>query len=155
MTIQHIDHATIVFERTLAAAPAEVFAAWSSREALLDWSAPGDGWEMAYQVFEFRAGHTDVLTFGPSGAKPYVNTVHYHAIRTDQFILSSSTVSHENGMLFAGTVLLELAPAANGTDLRLTESGFYFDGDSPEGHKEGWGAMLEGLVAYLGRTAAA
>ena len=155
MTIPPIDHATIVFERSLEAAPEDVFAAWSGREALLDWSAPGDGWDMAYRAFEFRTGHTDVLTFGPAGAAPYVNEVHYHAIRADTFILYSSTVSHENGLLFAGTVLLELTPAAGGTDLRVTETGFYVDGDSPEGHKEGWAAMLDGLAAYLGRPAAA
>ncbi|URK87110.1 SRPBCC domain-containing protein [Rhizobium sp. RCAM05350] len=85
----------------------------------------------------------------PVGAEPYVNTVHYHAIRADQDIVYSSTVSHENGLLFAGTVLLELVQTASGTDFRLTATGFYFDGDSPEGHKEGWAAMLNGLTAYL------
>lgn len=153
MMIPHIDHATIVLERSLTATPSEVFAAWSNREALLEWSAPGDGWEMAYRAFDFRVGHTDVLTFGPVGAEPYVNTVHYHAIRADQHIVYSSTVSHENGVLFAGTVLLELVQTASGTDFRLTETGFYFDGDSPEGHKEGWAAILDGLTVYLARTA--
>ncbi len=154
MIMPDIDHATIVLERSLAAAPSEVFAAWSSREALLDWSAPGDGWDMAYRAFDFRVGHTDILTFGPVGAEPYVNTVHYHAIRADQFIVYSSTVSHETGLLFAGMVLLELVQTASGTDFRLTETGFYLEGDSPEGHKEGWAAMLDGLTAYLARRAA-
>ncbi|MDW5314958.1 SRPBCC domain-containing protein [Rhizobium sp. PL01] len=151
MKMPNIDHATIVLERSLAAAPSEVFAAWSDREALLDWSAPGNGWDMVYRAFDFRVGHTDVLTFGPIGAEPYINSVHYHAIRADQFIVYSSTVSHENGLLFTGTVLLELVETVSGTDFRLTETGFYFDGDSPEGHKEGWAAMLDGLAAYLAR----
>ncbi len=155
MTIQHIDHATIVLERSFAATPAAVFAAWSAREALLDWSAPGEGWDMAYKAFDFRVGHTDVLTFGPTGAQPYVNTVQYHAIGADRYILYASTVSHDSGLLFAGTVLLELAQTAGGTDFRLTETGFYFDGDSPEGHKEGWAAMLDGLTVYLARASSA
>ncbi|WP_457579920.1 hypothetical protein [Ensifer canadensis] len=41
MSNPKVEHATIVVERTYAAPPHQVFAAWSNREALATWSAPG------------------------------------------------------------------------------------------------------------------
>jgi uncharacterized protein YndB with AHSA1/START domain len=149
MNASNIHHTTLVFERSFATSPAEVFAAWTSRDALLDWSAPGEGWDMTYRAFDFRVGHTDICAFGLSGEEPYINTVQYHAIRLDQYFVYASTISHRDVLLFAGTVSVVFSVADGGTTLTLTEAGVYFDGDSPEGHQEGWDAMLNGLTAYL------
>ena len=47
MTERSVQHATIVVERTYAASPARVFAAWSDKDALLRWGNPGETWFMA------------------------------------------------------------------------------------------------------------
>ena len=45
MTERSVEHSTIVIERNYDASPARVFAAWSTKEALLRWASPGEGWK--------------------------------------------------------------------------------------------------------------
>ncbi|MHC1550706.1 SRPBCC domain-containing protein [Phyllobacterium sp. K27] len=145
-----IRHATLNIERRIAASIKKVFAAWSRKDAVLDWSAPGDGWEMSNSDFDFRAGHRDICTFGPIGATPYVNTVHYEEIKQDNRILYSATISHDGILIFVGVVAVTFKATGYDTLLQLTETGFYLgDADTPEGHEAGWSAMLENLANYV------
>lgn len=148
-----IQHGTVTLERIYAAALAQVFAALSTKEALLDWGAPSDGWTFDYDRFDVRIGHTDVARFGPVGGEPYVNGTTYLAIEPNRRIVSASTLVHEGKLIFAGILTMELEPAGNGTLLRLNETGAYLDGaDEPEGHEAGWTEMLDGLGAWLKRN---
>lgn len=145
-----IDHATITAERRIKAHVKHVFAAWADKDAIMQWSAPEEGWEMSYDEFGFRAGHTDICSFGVIGAEPYVNTVRYEDIRTDERIVYTATISHAGALIFVGTVIITFHDKDDETLLQFTEAGFYFDGaDTPEGHKSGWEAMLDGLAAYV------
>ncbi len=152
MNMSKAEHATIVIERTYEALPDQVFAAWSSREALATWSAPGDGWELAWRAFDFKVGHTDVCTFGAIDAEPYVNTTRYEEIVPNQRIVYASTISYLGELIFAGVVTVEFLSIGDATRLVMTENGVYLDGsDSPLGHEDGWAMMLDSLGDYLKR----
>ncbi|OOG71308.1 hypothetical protein B0E45_11535 [Sinorhizobium sp. A49] len=152
MNMSKAEHATVVVERTYAAPPHQVFAAWSSREALAAWSAPGDGWQMAWRAFDFAVGHTDICTFGAIDAEPYVNTTRYEEIKANQRIVYASTISHLGDLIFAGVVTVEFSVVGDATRLVMTENGVYLDGsDSPLGHEDGWAVMLDSLGDYLKR----
>ena len=60
MTERSTKHSTIVLERTYDTSPARVFAAWSNPDALLRWGSPSEGWDVAYERFDFRTGGSDV-----------------------------------------------------------------------------------------------
>ncbi|MGF6174445.1 SRPBCC domain-containing protein [Ensifer sp. 4252] len=152
MNVPKVEHATVVVERTYAALPHQVFAAWSNREALAIWSAPGDGWELAWRAFDFTVGHADICTFGAIDAEPYVNTTRYEEIRASQRIVYASTISHLGTLIFAGVVTVEFSAVGDKTRLVMTESGAYLDGShSPLGHGDGWAMMLDSLGDYLKR----
>lgn len=150
----HIVHETLEFERMLDASATDVFAAFASKQALLDWSDPGEGWDMRYDVFDFRVSHTDVASFGVIGQPPYTSTTHYLAINSGTRIIYASTLTHKGKLTFVGTVTVELQPlGAAVTQLRLVEAGAYIDGaDGPEGHRDGWNFMLDNLAKYLKRA---
>lgn len=152
MNMSKAEHATIVIERTYTALPDQVFAAWSNREALAIWSAPGDGWELACRAFDFKVGHTGVCTFGAIDAEPYVNTTRYEEIMPNQRIVYASTISYLGAPIFVGVVTVEFLGVGDATRLVMTENGVYLDGsDSPLGHEDGWAMMLDSLGDYLKR----
>lgn len=148
-----IEHGTVALDRVYAAPIAQVFAALSTKEALLEWSAPGGGWTFRYDRFDFRVGHTDVAQFGPVGGELYINETTYLAIEPAARIVSASTIAHSSALIFAGILTVELETAGNGTLLRLHEIGAYLDqGDGREGHEVGWIEMLNALGVWLKRN---
>ncbi len=152
MKTSKAEHATVIVERTYAAPPHLVYAAWSDRDVLATWSAPGDGWELAWRAFDFTVGHTDICTFGAIDAEPYINTTRYEEIKPNQRIVYASTISYMGDLIFAGVVTVEFSAVDDATRVVMTESGVYLDGsDSALGHEDGWAAMLDSLGDYLKR----
>jgi len=144
--------ATLVFERDYPVSPDKVFAAFADPKAVLDWGSPGEGWEMRYDAADFSVGGTDLCRFGPVGEGSYVNAIRYEVIEPGRRIVQISTLSHKDMRTFVGVVAIEFTPTATGTRLKLTEIGVYVDGaDNPEGHEEGWSAMLDQLGGHLGK----
>lgn len=153
MTESTVHHATIELQHRYRASTAEVFAAWSRREALLDWGAPGDGWWLTYDRFDFRVGHTDVCRFGEDGGAEYVNAIRYEDLVPEHRIVYASTLSSGGKLGFVGVVTVELAGDHTGCVLSLTEQGVYLDGpDDADCHRAGWDDMLGKLGAYLARS---
>ena len=156
MTGRSVNHATFTLERTYDASPRQVFAAWSTPEALLRWGSPGEGWEVAYERFDFRPGGGDVSRFGPKGGEAYVNETQYMDIVPDARIVSAGTMTHGDKRLFAGLLTVEFHAKGAGCRLVMTEQGAFLDGhDLPENHEAGWNAMLDNLTEELKRDQAA
>jgi uncharacterized protein YndB with AHSA1/START domain len=127
-----------------------VFAAWSTEEAQLAWSDPGEGWEMNFDQFQFAVGETDVCRFGPIGGQQYLNENRYLEIEAGKRIVYSTSLSSEGWLIFAGTVAATFEETGDGTRMRLVEQGLYFDGrDDVAGHRSGWEGMLGALSQYL------
>lgn len=148
-----LPHAEVRLERLYPASSAAVFAAWSRRDALLDWGAPGPGWILEYDAFDFRVGHTDACRFGPEGGPPWVNRNRYEQIQQDRRIVYTSTLSREGVLGFAGLVTVEFEDVGTGCRMTLTEQGAYLDGeDDSAGHRAGWSDMLDALGRHLQRA---
>jgi uncharacterized protein YndB with AHSA1/START domain len=142
-----IAHATIVMERSYAASPARVFAAWADVEARKRWSAPAGTIRIEYEAADFREGGRDVSRCIEPGNADYVATVNYLDIRKDQRIVFAEDVTHGNTRVSAALISMELAPKADATRLALTLQIASFDGAAMEqGYQFGWSAALDNLA---------
>ena len=156
MTERSVEHATLVLERIYEASPARVFAAWASPEALMRWGLPGDGWQLAFDKFEFRVGGGEICRIGPPGGDTYLSETLYLDIVPDARIVFASTMTSGGKRLFAGLSTVELHPAGAGCRLVMTEQAAFLDGnDIPANHEAGWTKMLENLGEALRRDRAA
>lgn len=156
MTRRSVHPSTIVIERGYEAAPARVFSAWSSPEALMRWGLPGDDWEAAYERFDFREGGGVISRFGPKGGEVYVNETRYFEIVPNERIVSAGSMVSGGKRLFAGLLTVEFHAAGAGCRMVMTEQGVFLDGhDRPENHEAGWNQMLDQLGEELKRGKAA
>jgi len=157
MSERSVKHSTIVLERTYAASPKRVFAAWSDPEALKRWGNPGEGWTTSLDRFEFKVGGGETSSFGPAdGSEVYVNETRYLDIVQDARIVSAGSMTSAGNTIFAGMLTVELTSEGKGCRLVMTEQGAFLDGhDVPENHEAGWGSMLDNLAEEVeGRSAA-
>src|SRR5258707_2290030 len=67
MTERSVTHATFVIERSYAASPARVFAAWASPAAKGRWFGGPDEWEKSEHKLDFRVGGRESVSGGPPG----------------------------------------------------------------------------------------
>ena len=136
----------IELERTYVTAPSRVFAAWATADALLRWGAPGAGWDVTLEAFEFEVGGKQITSFTPGNGQVYVNRWRFHDIVPDTRIVSSGSMSIADNALFVGVLTVELEASGSGCLLRLIEQGVFLDGlDQRENHLDGWNSMLERL----------
>lgn len=146
MTEHSVKHGTFTLERTYAAAPAAVFAAWSDRDTKAKWFAADDD---RYSL-DFRVGGTESV-HGRAEAD-LVARSEYHDIVPDERIVYTTA-------LFAGTVLstvslttVQFAREGDGTRLVLTEQGTFLDDqERPEWREQGTGDWLDALGRQVGR----
>jgi uncharacterized protein YndB with AHSA1/START domain len=142
-----IAHATIVMDRTLNAAPARVFAAWSDVEARKRWSAPADNIRIEYEAADFREGGRDVSRCIEPGNADYVATVNYLDIRKDARIVFAEDVTHGNKRVSVALISVELTSEGAATHLALTLQIASFDEAGMEqGYQFGWSAALDNLA---------
>lgn len=140
-------HATLVIERTYAATPARVFAAWSDLEARKRWSAPADNIQIVYEAADFREGGVDVSRCIEPGNADYVARVHYIDIRPDQRILFAEDVTHGDTRVSAAMISVEISQVEAGARLLLTMQIVALDGsDMEQGYQFGWSAALDNLA---------
>jgi uncharacterized protein YndB with AHSA1/START domain len=157
MTQRSVEHSTIVLERTYDAAPARVFAAWSSEEALLRWACPGGGWGGGIDRLDFSVGGGERSWFRPHEGDTYVNETVYLDIVQDRRIVSAGVMTRGDTRIFVGLLTVEFdAIGDNRCRMTVTEYGAFLDGhDVPANHQAGWGKMLDNLAEEISRERAA
>jgi len=154
-------HASFVIERTYAAAPPRVFAAWRDPEAKRAWFAEGEGWEIQSYELDFREGGVEKSQFRfakddkTSGEKTTIgnDTVFNEIIDNERIIFTYAM--DRNGLRFSVSLAsVELTPAGAGTRLIFTEHGAYFDGgDSVKMREAGWDDLLRKLGDHFAKQA--
>jgi uncharacterized protein YndB with AHSA1/START domain len=147
MSEHSVTHATFVLERTYAAAPPRVFAAWADPVAKAEWMS---GSSASLHTLDFRVGGAEhISASGPNGAQ-YTYDAVIHDIVPDERIVVTE-VMHKDGTRIAVTMAtVELSAAEEGTRLLLTEQGAYFDGlDRPDWRETGIGQQLDALGLFL------
>jgi uncharacterized protein YndB with AHSA1/START domain len=148
-----VTHATFVIDRTYAARPAQVFAAFADAEIKARWSSCHDEWVRAES--DFRVGGIERGGGGDRDGPRWSNETLYHDIVPDQRIVFSYVMDRDGVRISASLTTIEFRPDGAGTRLVLTEMGAYFDGhDIPARREHGTREGLEALGAELARQAA-
>jgi uncharacterized protein YndB with AHSA1/START domain len=157
VTVRSAIHDTFSIERTYAAEPARVFAAFTSAEAKEAWGDTGDlgeaQGEAAVSEFDFRPGGRERFGFVNQGTE-YRYEALYYDIAEQQRILYAYEMYADGQRFSVSMVTIEFAGQGDGgTTLTWTEQGTYLDGiDGPEAprlREGGVTEMLGNLTGYV------
>jgi len=145
-----VSHDTFVIDRTYAAAPHRVFAAFADVDTKAQWwGDPND--KDTPQEIDFRVGgrETTVGT-APDGSVTFGYYALYQDIVQDERIVYSYDMILHGRRISVSVATLEFLPVAGGTRLIVTEQGVYLDGlDTVDARREGTESLMSALDAYL------
>ena len=150
MSQRSVSHGTFIIERTYAASPARVFAAWADPAAKAVWFVGPDGWKALRREIDFRIGGRERLTGAhPDGRVSDFDGV-YHDIVPDRRIVYSYGMHVDDKRISVSLATVELAPAGSGARLTFTEQAAFLDGfDGAAGREQGTGMLLDQLGRML------
>ena len=150
MTTEPVIHSTITIERSYAAAPQRVFAAWADPKTKRRWFAEGEAGEVEAYELDFRVGGSERASFRSAGGAVFHNDTVIHDIVPGQRIVFAYTMSAGDRRISASLGAVELRPSGSGTRLVYTEQAAFFAGaDGPKMREQGWRALLARLDARL------
>jgi uncharacterized protein YndB with AHSA1/START domain len=150
MSKRSVTHATFTIERSLAASPARVFAAFASLEAKQKWFAGPEEWSTPRWDMDFRPGGREVRSAGPKDGPMHSFEAVYWDIVPDQRIIYSFDLHLDELRISASLATIELRPEGKGTRLVFTEQAAFLDGYDDAGSRErGTGLLLDALEAGL------
>ena len=152
MTKRSIIHASFVIERTYAASPARVFAAFADPAAKQRWFAGPEEMGAAKYELDFRVGGREINRGGPPGGPVYTFDARYQDIVPDQRIVTTYEMLMADTRISVSLATVELEPAGTGTRLVYTEQGAFLDGhDTPAQREHGTRELLEALGREVDR----
>lgn len=153
-----LTNATFVIERVVNAAPARVFAAYSSLEAKSAWFKAPSETETLNRDFDFRVGGAErYRARWPSGMTSDFQAV-YHDIVENERIILVYDLFHDEAKLSVSLLTLEFRAEGDKTRLIHTEQGSYLVGgpEAVKSREHGTTWHIENLTALLeGREAKA
>jgi uncharacterized protein YndB with AHSA1/START domain len=162
MSGRSVIHDTFRIEQTYAAAPATVFAAFSTEEARSSWGETAeveplsgeDGGDSEASEFDFRVGGRERFSVKVDGAT-YRYDGRYYDIVPDNRIVYCYEMYAGDTRISVSVATIEFAASSAGTQLAWTEQGIYLDGyngaEAPAMRETGTIDMLNGLASYLRR----
>ncbi|MFE7410477.1 SRPBCC domain-containing protein [Streptomyces laurentii] len=141
-TVSTVTHTTFTLERTYAADPARVFAAWADPAAKARWFGTGGA-----HALDFRAGGREVARGRTPGGEDLAFSSTYHDIVSDRRLVYSSTLTIGGTLATISTTTVELTAEDQGTRLTLTEQAAFLDGrEEPKWREQGTGDWLDRLA---------
>ena len=150
--LRPIVHRTLTVERTYAAAPARVFAAWVDPEVKARWFiGPPAEWKVLERRLDLRVGGHELLVGQLTGSATETRyEARYHVIVPDQRLVYVYDMQHAGGHLSTSLATVDFErTAAGGTRMVLTEQAAFHDGeDGAPGRQQGIAAHFE-LIAPL------
>ena len=150
MTKHTTHHDTFTIERTYAASPAKVFAAWSNPVAKAAWFVGPGEWTRTPHQLDFRIGGREGVAGGPPGGPVHRYDAVYHDIIPDQRIVTAYDMYLDDTRISVSLATVEVFPAGSGTRLVYTEQGVFLDGYDDAGSRErGTQGLLDQLAAAL------
>ena len=146
----NVTHAVFTIERTYAAAPARVFAAFASPEAKARWFAGPDEWTELERAMDFREGGRErVRGRFPNGRVSDFDACYFDIVQ-GQRIVYGYNMHVDDQRISVSLATIELKPDGARTHLTFTEQGAYLDGYDDAGSREhGTRALLESLARSL------
>jgi uncharacterized protein YndB with AHSA1/START domain len=143
-------HATFVIERSYAATPARVFAAWADRGSKARWFTGPDEWKKSEHELDFRVGGRERVSGGPKGGPVHTYEARYHDIVDERRIVSTYDMFMDDTRISVSIATVEFAPEGKGTRLKYTEQAVFFDDYDDSGSREhGTRALLDNLDRVL------
>ncbi len=142
---------TLVLQRTLAATPDRLFAAWTRPEQVRRWFSPGpmtvDEAELDVRV----GGSYRIVMRSPEGEPHSPAGVYQQVVPGEKLVFSWKWAEAE----LVTRVTVELRPVGDGeTELTLTHEGFV-DAADRENHGQGWNGCLAKLPQLVAEPAGA
>lgn len=154
MTKPPVTHAMFSIERTYAAAPARVFAAWADPAAKAGWFGCHDA--LVPHELDFRVGGRERLKVGPPGGTVHAFDALYQDIVPNERIIYSYDLHLDDKRISVSLTTVEFKPAGAGTRMIFTEQVAFLDGYDDAGEREhGTRIGLDRLDAALRRERAA
>lgn len=155
MTTRSVTHATFTLERSYAAPPARVFAAFADPDIKAVWfGGEHDGFTTTRSEFDFRPGGVESSESHHPGGFTTTFDATYHNIVPDERIVYSYAMTLDGNPISASLTTIELAAEGSGTRLTLTEHGAFLDSfDNPAQREEGTNELLDALGAALETSA--
>jgi uncharacterized protein YndB with AHSA1/START domain len=143
-------HSSFVIERKYPAAPARVFAAFSSAEAKAKWFAGSDEWTLLERTMDFRIGGREKLKGRwKSGVVSDYEALYYDIIEHER-IVSAYEMHLNDKRISVSLSTVEFKPAGSGTLLIFTEQDVFLDEFEDSGSRErGTQELLDRLGTAL------
>ena len=155
MTKRSATHAAFTVERTYDAAPARVFAAWSSQEVKARWMGCDETWVQGKHELDFRVGGREMNRSGPKGGPVHAFDAVYHDIVPNERIIFGYELRLGERLISVSLATIEFKRAGGGARLILTEQGAFLDGyDGAAEREEGTREGLQRLAAVLSSMSA-
>lgn len=152
MAERSVIHSTFVIERSYAATPERVFAAFADPTRKRRWFVEGDHHDVEHFEMDFRVGGKERVRSRFKHGTPLkgiecTNDISYQDIVPNRRVVLASTMTIGEKCISASLVTVELLPSKTGTDLILTHQGAFFEGaDGPEMREAGWRKLIDRLT---------
>jgi uncharacterized protein YndB with AHSA1/START domain len=156
MTERSTAHSIFIVERTVNAAPARVFAAFSTEEGKKRWFGSVGDMKLSNRTFDFRVGGAESLRGEwPNGTVTQFDARYYDIVENQRIVYAYEM--HINGnKISVSLATIELTPEGARTKLKITEQGAYLDGYDDAGKREhGTNLLMDKLVEAVEAAATA
>ena len=142
-------HAVFTIERSFAASPARVFAAWASKEAKARWFGNDKEAEILREM-DFRVGGRErVDGTWRNGVVTRFNAQYFDIVPNERIVYAYD-MHMDDRHISVSLATVEFKPAGTGTRLIVTEQGAFLDGYDDAGSREhGTGWLLDLLGKAL------
>jgi uncharacterized protein YndB with AHSA1/START domain len=146
MNRRPVVHDTFTLEREYPVSPEQVFGAFANLAIKRRWFAGPEGWEAADEhTLDFRVGGREHERSGPPGGPSHSFDATYLDIVPNERIIYSYTLSLDDRAISVSLTTIEIFPHPEGSRLRLTEQGAYFEEGDPSLRRHGTGELLDAL----------
>ena len=154
MTERTVTCSTFTIERTLAALPSRVFAAFADvtlkTRMLASADDEGIGEALAHVEFDFRVGGRERFEFVEEDGRTMQYDALYYDIVPNQRIVYSYEMYSDGSRISVSVASIELLESASSTTLIWTEQGAFLDGlDTSDMREGGTSWMTDNMVEYF------
>ncbi len=134
--------------RTVAGSPERAFEAWTSPEQVSRWTCPDPTASVDVEI-DLRVGGHYLIRMHVEGG-PFTAHGTYREVDPPRRLVYTWGWKEEAHAMKAETVVtVEFAPVEEGTEIRLTHSGFPAP-DDRDGHAEGWKICVDRFADLVG-----